>query len=117
MAEFLAERKLSPDIVPVDPKIYVDSSGNVSADFSEFEIEAQYYIEELKFPRLYMNGSVNLDGGILPTIILERAPMKEIIPTTMSTATIFPPNLRSGHSNPPGSEWISCALKAGKTVS
>lgn len=74
VAEFLAERKLSPDIVPVDPKIYVDSSGNVSADFSEFEIEAQYYIEELKFPRLYMNGSVKFGWGNPPDNYLGARP-------------------------------------------
>ena len=80
VAEFLAQRKLSPDIVPVEPKFYVDSAGNVSADFSEFEIEAEYYIEELKFPRLYMNGSIKFGWGNPPDNYLGAAPYEGSYP-------------------------------------
>jgi hypothetical protein len=49
---FMAERRLCPDTIRPEPRLQY-KEGRVEADFSDFDRNARYYIEELQFAHFY----------------------------------------------------------------
>ncbi|MDA6816326.1 hypothetical protein OSL60_29495, partial [Escherichia coli] len=52
-AKYLKSKKLSADTVPAGISFKLEN-GKPVADFKKFDEEAEYYLNELKFPYLYL---------------------------------------------------------------
>ena len=52
MWQFMAERRLCPDMIRPEPKLNF-RNGHVEADLTEFDKAAAYYLDELKLPHFY----------------------------------------------------------------
>ncbi len=65
IVEFMARRRLCPDSIQAKPKIeYRD--GHVTADFTEFDRDAQHYFDDLKLPYSYTPWQFYLFGWGMP---------------------------------------------------
>lgn len=77
MLRFYRDKKICPDHILASPTFKYDkNTGKATADFTEFDKEAEFYFDELKFPVAYMSGFYLFGWAAPPRAVFGEQPFE-----------------------------------------